>query len=198
MELMAGGDAMMLLMRSWRSNGGTMAAPEENKPTYLIRTYGLHWSIEHVKWGRQGAGNSGALLGVFTRSSKAETVDFRNQRGIYALYADYELVYIGQTGSGNQRLLKRLRDHMGDHLSERWNRFSWFGVNGVSSSTHKLYKDTKAAHPQIGVVLDILEAVSTAIAEPRLNLQRGHWAKTTKKYYQYRQSPNIDDDAEDE
>lgn len=73
-------------------------------------------------------GHPGKLLGAASRSSKAHPVDFRVQRGIYALYADYELVYVGQTGSGDDRLFKRLKSHRNDHLSERWNRFSWFGT----------------------------------------------------------------------
>jgi hypothetical protein len=33
-------------------------------------------------------------------------------------------------------------------------------------------------------MLNIMEAVATAIAEPRLNLQRGRWSET-KQYFQY-------------
>ncbi len=59
---------------------------------------------------------------------------FATSGGVYALYADYELVYVGQTGAGNQRLFRRLRDHKKDHLSERWNRFSWFGTQWVTKA----------------------------------------------------------------
>ena len=77
----------------------------------MIRSYGLHWKTENVFWGRPGMGHPGKLLGAASRSSKAHPVDFRVQRGIYALYADYELVYVGQTGSGDDRLFKRLKSH---------------------------------------------------------------------------------------
>ncbi len=59
----------------------------------IIRSYGLHWHIDRVYWGRQN--DRGTLLGAASRSPRARPVDFRDQRGIYALYADYELVYIG-------------------------------------------------------------------------------------------------------
>ena len=44
--------------------------------------------------------------------------------------------------------------------------------------------DTAAVHQTVEAALNMLEAVSIAIAEPRLNLQRGRWGDTTK-YFQY-------------
>jgi hypothetical protein len=149
----------------------------------MIESYGLHWTIERVDWGKPGVGNSGTLLGAATRSRKAKPVDFRKQRGIYALYADYELVYVGQTGASNDRLFKRLKQHRNDHLSERWNRFSWFGTQWVTKS-NRLSEDTAAVSQTVEAALNILESVSIAISEPKLNLQRGRWGEA-KKYFQY-------------
>jgi hypothetical protein len=51
-------------------------------------------------------------VGAGSRSKRAEQVNFRLQRGIYALYADYELVYVGQTGGQvSDRLFHRLKKH---------------------------------------------------------------------------------------
>jgi hypothetical protein len=155
----------------------------------MIKSYGVHWHIDRVFWGRPN--NQGTLLGAASRSAKAIPVDFREQRGIYALYADYELVYVGQTGAGDDRLLKRLKAHKTDHLSERWNRFSWFGTQWVTT-THQLSTETAAVHQTVEGALNIMEAVAIAIGEPRLNLQRGRWSEATQ-YFQC--SPN-DDDAE--
>lgn len=149
----------------------------------MISNYGIHWSADRVDWGSPGPNNEGKLLGGLTPSSHAKPVDFREQRGIYALYSDYELVYVGQTGAGRNRLLNRLKSHRVDHLSERWDRFSWFGVRWVTNQ-HTLAADTAAAHAPIEDALNIMEAVSIAIAEPRLNLQRGRWGEVTK-YFQY-------------
>jgi hypothetical protein len=159
----------------------------------MIQSYGVHWNIKDVSWGRSGV--TGTLLGAASRGQKARTVDFRNQRGIYALYADYDLVYVGQTGAGNDRLFNRLKCHKTDHLSERWNRFSWFGTQWVTKN-YELSVDTASVSQSVEATLNILEAVSIAIAEPRLNLQRGKWSEATK-YFQWceRQDDGEDDDA---
>jgi hypothetical protein len=147
----------------------------------IIRSYGVHWHIDRVFWGRQNV--RGNLLGAASRNARARPVDFREQRGIYVLYADYEIVYIGQAGAGIHRLFNRLNAHRTDHLSERWNRFSWFGTQWVTK-TGELSKDTQAVQDSTEIALNILEAVSIAIAEPRLNLQRGRWGKA-QQYFQW-------------
>jgi hypothetical protein len=159
----------------------------------MIQTYGLHWHRDHVDWGWQNA--AGTLLGAASRSKKAHPVDFREQRGIYALYADYELVYVGQTGSKNNRLYKRLRDHKSDHLSERWNRFSWFGTQRVTKG-HTLSTDTARITETVEGVLNILEAVAISVAEPRLNLQRGRWGDATQ-YFQWWEDAEPEEDEAD-
>ncbi len=148
----------------------------------MIRTYGLFWKVEDVFWGRQNL--QGELLGSKTQSAKAVPVDFRDQRGIYALYADYDLVYVGQTGGGKRRLFNCLKGHLSDHLTERWNRFSWFGTQWVTKS-HRLSTDTAKVGATVGKALNILEAIVIAVAEPSLNLQRGRWGEA-EQYYQFR------------
>lgn len=148
----------------------------------MIRSYGLHWRVDRVAWGRPN--NAGTLLGAASRSFRSQAVDFRTQRGIYALYAGYELVYVGQTGSrANDRLFNRLKAHRVDHLSERWDRFSWFGTQWVTQQ-HRLSADTAGVHETVEATLNMLEAVTVAIAEPRLNLQRGRWGDATQ-YFQW-------------
>ncbi|WP_423415887.1 GIY-YIG nuclease family protein [Hyphomicrobium sp. B1] len=154
----------------------------------MIESYGLHWHIDKVFWGRQN--NAGSLRGAASRSPSAVPVEFRDQRGIYALYADYELVYVGQTGAGDDRLFKRLKTHKTDHLAERWNRFSWFGTQWVTQQ-HKLSVDTAKLSATVESALNIMEAVAIAISEPHLNLQRGRWGDS-KQYYQVRPDEDAD------
>jgi len=152
----------------------------------VIKAYGLFWNVDKVFWGRPN--NPGSLRGARSRSARARPVEFRNQRGVYALYADYDLVYVGQTGAGENRLFKRLKHHTDDHLAERWNRFSWFGTQWVTQQ-HQMSMDTAALTARTEVALNILEAITIAVAEPRLNLQRGRWGEATL-YYQVEPEPD--------
>lgn len=161
----------------------------------MIRSYGLHWHVDRVYWGHPKV--SGTLLGAASRSPKARPVDFRYQRGIYVLYADYDLIYVGQTGAGKDRLFNRLKTHKNDHLSERWNRFSWFGTQWVTQ-VGKLSADTAAVSETIEGLLNTLEAVSIAIAEPRLNLQRGKWSEATKYFQYWDRGPDAEEDEDGE
>jgi hypothetical protein len=156
----------------------------------MIKNFGLHWQLDKVFWGWQK--NRGKLLGAASRSRLARPVDFRDQRGIYALYANYELVYVGQTGAGDDRLFKRLKTHKIDHLSERWNRFSWFGTQWVTRE-NRLSSDTAQLNSTVEAALNSLEAISIAISEPRLNLQRGRWSDATQ-YFQYVEGQGEDEE----
>ncbi|MCX7689095.1 MAG: GIY-YIG nuclease family protein [Fimbriimonadales bacterium] len=148
----------------------------------MIQCYGLHWHINRVNWGRQN--NPGELLG-YTAGAVGHLIDFRDQIGVYALYADYDLVYVGQTGRGNQRLLNRLRFHRHGVLAERWNRFSWFGILGVNENTHELQDLDELGNQALLLpdVLNTLEAIVIAVAEPRLNRQGGRWGRANQ-YFQ--------------
>jgi hypothetical protein len=56
--------------------------------------------------------------------------------------------------------------------------------------------DNVDIHGTVIAMLNIMEAVATAIAEPRLNLQRGRWGEA-KQYYQVVPDDDVDD-SEDE
>ena len=140
----------------------------------LIRNMGLFWSENEIFWGTPGQGQKGKLLGKLATGRRAGTVDFWEQRGVYALYADYRLVYVGQTAG--QALGKRVRDHRADDLAGRWDRFSWFGLRIVTED-NKLMKTPEKLSENATDVLDHVEAILTIVAEPPLNRSRGHWRK---------------------
>jgi hypothetical protein len=162
----------------------------------MIQSFGLHWRLDRVDWGRPRV--AGTLLGAASRSPRARSVDFREQRGIYALYALYDLVYVGQTGAGTDRLFRRLKSHKFDHLADRWDRFSWFGTQWVTK-TNDLSRDTASLSNTVEAALNILEAVSIALSEPRLNLQRGKWGEATQYFQSWDRSkaPAEADEEED-
>ncbi|MDZ4746768.1 MAG: GIY-YIG nuclease family protein [bacterium] len=155
------------------------------RDAFMIYSFGLHWKESDIHWG--AGSDAGHLNGVKRRSKYAHPIDFREIRGIYALYSEYELMYIGQTGTGqNDRLFNRLKSHRTDHLAERWNRFSWFGFQRVIKP-HNLSIITNSVKVEPEIAFNVLEAVVIAIAEPRLNLQRGRWGKACQ-YYQLEES----------
>lgn len=135
----------------------------------MIKNYGLLWERKYVHLG--AGSNKGTLLGSRPRR---HVVDFRDQIGIYVLYdKDLRPVYVGQAGNGKATLFSRLKYHTNDHLWNRWEYFSWFGLLKVNSngylSNHdhveKLYKAPGSS------VLDELEGILIAAMEPKLNKQ---------------------------
>ncbi|MEM7312590.1 MAG: GIY-YIG nuclease family protein [Planctomycetota bacterium] len=149
----------------------------------IIQSYGLFWSVDDVYWGK--GSQAGSLLGVPARARTSEPCDFRQQVGIYVLYWDFDLVYVGQTGAKNQKLFRRLRKHRRDELAGRWNRFSWFGLRRVLSNGN-LSSEKLRAGASLGTALDHIEAVMIAATEPTLNRQGGRFGKE-KGIYKYLQ-----------
>ena len=154
----------------------------------LFHNYGLFWQVGRVKWGKPGKGHSGTLSGF--RTLKEGEVDFREQRGVYALYDDnFKMLYVGQAGYGNQRLYQRLHQHRFDALGERWSKFSWFGVDPVKGRAGKKeIVETEPSPPAVSAVLNHLEALLIAAAEPVLNRQGGKFGDA-EQFYQWYEEP---------
>ena len=151
----------------------------------LISNVGFFWREDHVFW---GAGSSaGSLLGVPAKNVTAEVIDFREQSGIYVLYSDYKVLYVGQCGLGKQKLFNRLKQHRVDDLAERWDRFSWFGIRRVLGNG-ELSKEKLAVHPTLANVLNHVEGVLIHAVEPAMNSQKGRFGKRVKRYLQVRDS----------
>ena len=154
----------------------------------LFSNMGLFWKEEDVFWGEQK--RPGRLLGRFSKRKRSDPVDFREQIGIYVLYAEYSIVYVGQTGSGDQTLLVRLRQHLSDDLAERWNRFSWFGVRKVNLDGSLSVKKS-AVHPSLATALNHIEGVLIHAAEPPLNGQGGRFGENVERYLQERDEEHL-------
>jgi hypothetical protein len=147
----------------------------------LIQNYGLFWREDRVNWGKPKT--RGTLEGYLTGAKRQGSVDFRDQRGIYVLYDQtFKIVYVGQAGRGNQCLFARLKQHKRDHLAERWARFSWFGTREVTEKW-VLAEDTDF-DTALPAVLDHIEGILLATAEPPLNLQRGRFGPDVEQYLQ--------------
>ncbi len=177
---------------------------QERLAIQLIANYGLFWRRDQVtattqadtlppiasgEWPRFGE-----LLGVGVRKKRQGVVDFATQRGIYALYDDqFRLIYVGQTGRNTGRLYRRLRTHSRSVLSERWSRFSWFGIMPVVQEENAdtglgliEVPDDDERRVKRSTILDHLEAVLILAGEPVRNKQGGRFGQGVTHYRQYR------------
>jgi hypothetical protein len=161
------------------------------KSSKLFKTCGLFWKLEDIFFGMAGGGgHKGQLLGKSELHPLPEPVDFAKQIGVYALYADFSLLYVGQVGGGSgNRLLSRLRQHANGDFQGRWNRFSWFGLRSVTGKG-QLSKENAAFHPSRKKVLNHVEGIILQFAEPSLNSQEGKFGNDLERYTQVR-SPDL-------
>ena len=167
---------------------GTQTAEARKRP--LIHSFGLFWERDKVDW---GAGRrAGHLKGVDVKAKRGGELDFREQKGIYALYDhDFNLVYVGQVGGGNQTLLGRLRNHHRGQMRARWRYFSWFGT--LAHTTEEGFRESEGK-VTLSTALDGLEGIVIMTAYPLLNRQgaRGS-AKAWKEYTQWIKQEDEDD-----
>jgi len=137
----------------------TLDEPEEQYA--IVSSFGMFWRREAVDWSR-----TPRLLGM--QQIGATSVDFCQQRGVYLLYDGREVIYVGR--ASDRPLGTRLYEHTIDRMSARWDRFSWFGLLGVSTS------GTLGAMPKDidpGKLIPALEAILVEALEPRQNRKRG-------------------------
>jgi hypothetical protein len=153
-------------------------------PEKMISHYGLFWKEADVLWsGKESGlkGKSGEPLGRRGRptveQSKTEK-DYKDFIGLYCLYGEGELIYIGEAGlkepksdKAKKTLFSRLKSHRNGSLAGRWDSFSWFG--------RQRGNDTVSARE----ALQQLEAVAIAIINPGFNKQSGAFL-SAKQIYQ--------------
>jgi hypothetical protein len=127
----------------------------------VIRAFGIHWQRELVVWRRQPR--------IYGRQQvAAKSVDFGLQRGVYVLADHHTVVYVGR--AVERPLGQRLYEHTLDRLSGRWNRFSWFGLHGVTDAG-KLTEDE--LKPTFASIVTAFEAILIETLEPPQNRRRG-------------------------
>lgn len=139
----------------------SIAEAEPEASPEVVRAFGIYWQREHVVWRRQPR--------LFGRQQvAAKPVDFGDQRGVYVLADHHTVVYVGR--AVERPLGQRLYEHTVDRLSGRWNRFSWFGLWGVSDAG-KLIKPELA--PTLESIVAAFEAILIETLEPPQNRRRG-------------------------
>jgi hypothetical protein len=140
----------------------------------LIRSYGLFWERDAIDWEQE------ELLGHrrhYKRTSKnlqskKKECNAWEQRGIYALYSQFKLVYVGMASSSAQGIGSRLHSHHTKaRMRGRWDTFSWFGIDSYNDSAVRVpYKEGRVSE---STLVRTLELVSILIAAPLLNRAEG-------------------------
>lgn len=139
---------------------GAKAAATLPETAASLSAFGMFWKRNHVHWpGRP------RLLGQ--RKASACHVNFADQIGVYLLHDRERTIYVGRT---LETLHARLKTHTVDRLAGRWDRFSWFGLRGVSGEGAL----TDIPHDgQHSILIETMEALLIETLEPPLNRKRG-------------------------
>ncbi|MDO5704296.1 MAG: GIY-YIG nuclease family protein [Paracoccus sp. (in: a-proteobacteria)] len=127
----------------------------------VVKSAGIFWNASRVDWKAKPK-----LLGQ--QQAGSYTVDFSEQIGIYILYDGSRVVYLGR--AVERPLGIRLAEHLKDRLNGRWDRFSWFGLRGVSETGNLTGPEFSANQKQI---ISLMEAILIEALEPPLNRKRG-------------------------
>ena len=154
-------------------------------PSEVFTCYGLYWRPENIFWGEPGKSTlekdrKGKMLGVPStigkkgRVNPEKWIDVSRQEGIYVLYRDFSIIYVGQARRKGASLIDRLREHKNANQSGRWNRFSWFGT---AKNGEKIESESRTLSFAKEKLLDHLEAILLAAAEPPFNRQGGRFGK---------------------
>ncbi|MFY0659257.1 MAG: GIY-YIG nuclease family protein [Shimia sp.] len=162
-----------------------------------VTSYGLFWSAEEIEWSPgQGNKREFRLLGRVGKNRPGlKVADFRFQQGIYILFDDYGPAYVGL--AKGERLGARLRDHQNDHLANKWDRFSWFGFNPVSTTVDEtgvlsLEKPTQDVTDDTSTTIGNLEALLIATVGPKLNRQKMNFGEAEEweqiGYWEWRET----------
>ncbi len=165
----------------------------------MLKNFGLFWQREFLSVGWAGRGGNGHLKGYtdYKKKKYVNIVDFREQAGIYFLQDESRnILYVGQSGRGKDRLLKRIIAHSRGRMFDRWSHFSWFGLcdfeaDGDGNCILVEKKDGKHQY-KISDALNQFEAILIAAVEPSLNKRGGNWNSSTKQFFQY-----IDEQVDD-
>lgn len=142
-----------------------------------VTSYGLFWRANGIDWfPGKGTRNGFRLLGrIGMNRPGIKVADFRRQQGIYILFDEYGPAYVGL--AKGERLGARLRDHHGDHLKGKWDRFSWFGFNPVGATPDRqgvlsLDQPRQDVSDDTSTTIGDLEALLIAAMGPKLNYQK--------------------------
>lgn len=130
----------------------------------------MFWRRDEVDWDA----SERKLLGAQLKA--AQPIDFAGQVGVYILYSNERVIYVGRTTE--PRLGQRLWEHTRDRLTGRWDRFSWFGVRSVEENGQ--LGPVPTAMFDTDMLVATMEALLIEGLEPPQNRKRGDGFNATE------------------
>lgn len=132
----------------------------------LIGSYGLFWDRDKVDF----AANGWRLLGrQGLNTGTLRITDFRRARGVYVLYNDVGVYYVGLAAK-SKGIGGRIKDHLKDEHQSGWTRFSWFSFDDPSDECYAdgvhLLDQYDAVEVDSPVLIRDLEALLQAVTQP--------------------------------
>lgn len=127
----------------------------------ILTCFGMYWKRDAVDW------QSKSILGWYGKSAKK--VNFWDQIGIYILYDEQRVIYVGR--AAERSIGQRLKEHTEDRLNGRWNRFSWFGLNRITDEGNIISEPLPVM--DASQLIALLESLLIEALEPGQNRKRG-------------------------
>jgi hypothetical protein len=141
----------------------------------IIKTYGEFWSRDGIDSSKR------EILG--RRKNRDIRCNMWDQRGVYALYDNFKIVYVGQ--ADDRGIGRRLTEHSRDRLRKRWDSFSWFGVQDFDNrGKPRPYKGIRSTQTE---AIRSLELLAILMSDAPLNRQQGKFPGAEK----YGRSPRF-------
>ena len=141
-----------------------------------VAAYGLFWERDKVDWDRH------RIWGYDISPDPAHLINFANQQGVYLLHNWQSVVYVGKTAAQENGLFQRLQHHhQRQSWSNKWERFSWFGIRRVDEVSGAMVDVVDDATPE--VVTALMEAVLIETLGPPFNNQRGSYMGTLYRQF---------------
>lgn len=156
----------------------------------LIKAYGLQWKPEEIYENNIHSSRK-SFRGLVKKGNKKYEIDFWKAKGIYALFYDFEIVYIGKVTEN--RLGTRIASHW-RYRKEQWNTFSFYSFSDIDFKNGKVKTTSKKSIIDINMAIKTIEAIIINTAVPFNNKQETRFPNSLKvKQNTYKTHNTIND-----
>lgn len=142
----------------------------------LIKAYGLNWDPEEI-YGNSVQSSAKSFNGSVKKGNKRFEINFWKAKGIYALFQNFEIVYIGKVTEN--RLGKRIESHW-RYRKDQWDKFSFYCFTDIDFNKGILKTAVKKSEINIDIAIKTIEAIIINTAVPFNNKQETKFPNSYK------------------